>query len=138
MLSSLFFDFSQNYFRGVSMNSVERVKMICKERKIPISKLEKELCFGNGYISQLKKGTFPNDRLYKIAKYLDVDPEWLDSGKEKDVYSGDAIANLMYEKILEPLDHILPTDEEIQIIALYRKASSRDRALIDKILGEYK
>ena len=37
------------------MTSVERVKNICKERKIPISKLEKELGFSNGYISQLKK-----------------------------------------------------------------------------------
>ena len=37
------------------MNSVERVKDICKNRKIPISKLEKELGFSNGYIGQLKE-----------------------------------------------------------------------------------
>ncbi len=40
------------------MTSVERVKAICKGRKIPISRLEKDLGFGNGYIGQLKKGTF--------------------------------------------------------------------------------
>lgn len=48
------------------MTSVEIVKNICKERKIPISKLEKDLGFSNGYISQLKKGVFPADRLKKL------------------------------------------------------------------------
>lgn len=41
------------------MNTVERVKAICKERKIPVYKLEKDLGFSNGYISQLKKGSLP-------------------------------------------------------------------------------
>lgn len=41
------------------MNSVERVKAICKEHKIPISKIERDLGYANGYISQLKKGAFP-------------------------------------------------------------------------------
>ena len=54
------------------MNSVDKVKKICKERKIPISKLERELGFSNGYISQLKKGVFPSDRLILIANYLQV------------------------------------------------------------------
>ena len=54
------------------MNSVELVKSICKERKIPISKLEKDLGFSNGDIAQLRKGTFPADRLSRIADYLGV------------------------------------------------------------------
>ena len=40
------------------MNSVERVRQICKSKKIPISKLEKDLGYSNGYISQLRKGVF--------------------------------------------------------------------------------
>lgn len=63
------------------MTSVEIVKNICKERKIPISKLEKDLGFSNGYISQLKKGVFPADRLKKIADYLDTSIEYLMTGK---------------------------------------------------------
>ena len=59
------------------MTSVERVKTICKERKIAISKLESDLGFSNGYIGQLRKGVFPNDRMYAIAKYLDVSPEFI-------------------------------------------------------------
>lgn len=66
------------------MNSVERVKAICKERKIPISKLEKDLGYSNAYISQLRKGTFPDDRLKEIAKYLGVSIEYLMNGEEKE------------------------------------------------------
>ena len=55
------------------MNEVEKVKEICKERSIPISQLEKDLGFCNGYIGQLKKGVFPSDRLIKIADYLGVE-----------------------------------------------------------------
>ncbi len=64
------------------MNSVERVKEICKNRKIPISKLEKDLGFANGYISQLRKGVFPDNRLIAIADYLAVSPNYLMTGDE--------------------------------------------------------
>ena len=66
------------------MNSVERVKTICKDRKIPISKLERDLGYSNGYIGQLRKGTFPNDRLKEIAEYLEVSIDYLMTGKEKE------------------------------------------------------
>lgn len=59
------------------MTSVERVKKICKERRIPIYRIEKDLGFANGYIGQLRKGTFPNDRLALIAQYLNVTIEEL-------------------------------------------------------------
>lgn len=59
------------------MTSVEKVKSICKERKIPISRLEKDLGYANGYIGQLRKGTFPDDRLVEIANYLDLSTSYL-------------------------------------------------------------
>ena len=69
------------------MNCVERVKQICKERKIPISRLEKDLGFANGYIGQLKKGTLPDDRLSKIATYLDLSAEYLMHGSNGDNFT---------------------------------------------------
>ena len=66
------------------MNSVERVKAICKERYIPISKLERDLGYSNAYISQLRKGTFPDDRLKEIANYLNVSVDYLMTGEEKE------------------------------------------------------
>lgn len=65
------------------MNSVERVKLLCKEKKIPISKLEKDLGYSNGYIGQLRKGVFPSDRLITIASYLNVSTDYLMSGNEE-------------------------------------------------------
>ena len=67
------------------MNAVERVKSICKERKIPISKLETDCGFSNGYIGQLRKGTFPDDRLRIIAKYLNCSPDFIATGEEPEL-----------------------------------------------------
>ena len=73
------------------MNAVERVKSICKERKIAISKLESDCGFANGYIGQLRKGTFPDDRLRIISNYLNVTTDYLMTGKEneKEQYSAE-------------------------------------------------
>lgn len=46
------------------MNSVEKVKAELKKQKIPVSKMERELGFANGYIGQLKKAK----HRYKLVK----------------------------------------------------------------------
>lgn len=67
------------------MDSVELVKSICKERKIPISKLERDLDFSNGYIRRLKNGNFPSGRLRKIADYLGLSVNFLLGIPENDI-----------------------------------------------------
>lgn len=62
------------------MDSVERVLKICKDRNIPISKLEKECGFSNGYIRGLRRGKFTTDRAKIIAEYLNIDYNWLIDG----------------------------------------------------------
>lgn len=66
------------------MNTVERIKAICKDRKIPISKLERDLGFANGYIGQLRKGVLPTERLLAVADYLSVSADYLLHGEEKE------------------------------------------------------
>lgn len=66
------------------MNPVDRVKQICRYRKIPISRLEKDLGFANAYISQIRTGNFRSDRLAAIAEYLGVSIEYLMTGEPKD------------------------------------------------------
>lgn len=85
------------------MNSVDRVKNICKERKIPISRLERDLGFSNGYISQLKKGTFPADRLNSIANYLNLSPQYIMTGQESETeqYYHDEETAQMAQEIFE-------------------------------------
>ena len=65
------------------MTSIERVRALLKERKIPVSRLEKDLGFGNGYLSSLKQGVLPTQRLYAVADYLGVTPHYLLTGEEE-------------------------------------------------------
>ena len=96
------------------MNSVERVKSICRERKIPISRLEKELNFANGYIGQLKKGTFPDDRLLMIANYLEVPVETLyDDDLLKASNLSDAKMNSLTSKDKKDISTIISNVEEL-------------------------
>lgn len=83
------------------MNTVERLKSILKERKIAVSKLERECGFANGYISQLRKGSIPDDRLKIIADYLNVSSYYLTTGEEFSsdytLQLGESDANLLLE-----------------------------------------
>lgn len=89
------------------MNSVERVKELCKERKIPISKLEKDLGFSNGYIGQLRKGVFPSNRLILIANYLGVSPDYLMTGETSSDKKGTALTAKDERDIAKDLDRIM-------------------------------
>lgn len=70
------------------MDSVELVKQICKERGIPISKLERECGFSNGYIRKLREGKFPSNRLAVIANYLNVTVKYLMTGDDEQEEAG--------------------------------------------------
>ncbi len=85
------------------MNSVERVKMLCKEQKIPISKLERECGFANGYIGQLKKGVFPDNRLKTVADYLKVTVSYLLGETEN--------RNSVFAKYSQSVDNEVLADE---------------------------
>lgn len=54
-----------------------RIKELCRARNISVAKLEKELGFSNGYISQLNPDTAPFRRLQKIADYFEVSVPFL-------------------------------------------------------------
>lgn len=75
------------------MNTVERIKQTCKEKKIPIYKLERDLGYSNGYIGGLKKGSVPDDRLRAIADYLGTTTDYLIYGKKIE-YSRDAVMRM--------------------------------------------
>lgn len=61
-------------------NSVEYVREICQQRKIPVSSLEKECGFANGYLNPKKLKKIPYDRALKIGKYLSIPVEYLMTG----------------------------------------------------------
>ena len=62
---------------------VETIRTICKNKKIAISRLEKDLNYGNGYLNPKKATTVDSKRLKEIANYLDVPIEMLYGEEQK-------------------------------------------------------
>ena len=109
------------------MTSVERVKAICKKRKIAISRLEKDLGFSNGYIGQLRKGVFPDDRLKMIADYFGVSVNYLMTGKESE--SNDPELTARDERdIAKDLDRIMGEIQKGDDGPLYYNGTEIDQA----------
>lgn len=73
-------------------NSVEFVRTLCQERKIAVSKLEKDLGYGNGYFNAKKQSKIPYDRAVEIAEYLSVSPELILTGEENKKTPTDNVA----------------------------------------------
>lgn len=101
------------------MNTVERVRTICKERKIPISRLEKECNFSNGYIGQLKKGTMPDDRLRKVSEYLNISMDYLMTGEKPE--------------FPDPMW----LDEHIELIEIYEKLNKEQKSAILNLMRSF-
>ncbi len=107
------------------MNTVERIKQICKERKIPISKLERDCGFSNGYIGQLRKGTVPDDRLLIISKYLNESIEYIMNGED-----------VQWDPTEQKMEYTISLSEEEQEILMdYRKADDTQKEMIRRILS---
>lgn len=107
------------------MNTVERIKHICKERKIPISKLERDCGFSNGYIGQLRKGTVPDDRLLIISKYLNESIEYIMNGED-----------VQWDPTEQKMEYTISLSEEEQEILMdYRKADDTQKEMIRRILS---
>lgn len=63
-------------------NSVEYIRAVCKQRKIPIAKLEKECGFANGYLNPKKLNKIPYDRAVVIGEYLGISTNLILTGEE--------------------------------------------------------
>ena len=99
------------------MNTVERIKEICKQRKIPIYLLEKDCGFANGYIGQLKKGTLPDDRLRIVSNYLKISAEELSTGEKPEI---------------PPL---MP--EQFELLELYSKLKEEQKSAVINLLRSF-
>lgn len=97
------------------MNTVERIKNICKERKIPISRLEADLEFGNGYIRSLRKGVVPDDRLLAISRYLNLSVEYLATGNE-------------------PSFDFIYSDGDMEFIVEFTRRANSDKRFLERMM----
>lgn len=53
-------------------NIVEKIVEVCREKNIPVSKLEKDLGYGNGYLNPKKVSDMKVSRLFEILDYLEI------------------------------------------------------------------
>lgn len=65
------------------MNILDRIKYVVKQKGISISNIEKDLGFGNKTIYRWDKADPSISKVIAVADYLDVDLEWLATGKEE-------------------------------------------------------
>ncbi len=96
------------------MTTIERIKELCNEKKISISRLERDCGFSNGYIRKLIKGNLPTDRLERVASYLNVDIKYLVSGEKPIDYN---LLNLAYDaaeyqEFIRLYNQLLSTERE--------------------------
>ena len=76
--------------RGAFMfNSIQYVREICKEREIPVSRLERDCGFANGYLNPQKLRKLPYDRAVIIARYLDLSIDYLLTGEDRNQLPAD-------------------------------------------------
>ena len=65
------------------MSIAETIKAECKRQNIPVSRLEKELGFCNGYVRGLKD-KIPLDRAKEVSEYLNIPLSLLIEGESEE------------------------------------------------------
>lgn len=90
------------------MSIVERIKARCKEKGTSMNALEKQLGFGNGNIRRWDTQVPGSDKVIAVANTLEISIDYLLTGKDA--------ADL--------------TEEEQQLVDLYRRADDRGKRSI--------
>ena len=98
---------------------LDKIKALCKEKKTSISKLEKQLGFGNGVIGRWDKSVPSYERLAAVANALDVPVSYLtgetddpSAGIKKDPVPKDEAVSSAKQKLLDALDGL--SDSQIE------------------------
>lgn len=124
---------------------LDKIKALCKEKKTSISKLEKQLGFGNGVIGRWDKSVPSYERLAAVANALDVPVSYLtgetddpSAGIKKDLIQKDGAVSQEKQLPLDMIDGL--SDEQKELLALSKKMSDdelkRFIAAMKAMLGE--
>lgn len=100
-------------------NSVQYVRNLCRKRKIPVSRLEKDCGFSNGYLNPKKITQLPYDRAKQIAEYLNIPVSSILNGEDSQntvtqkeimiaLFRGrEDITDEMFEEVQRYADYVL-------------------------------
>lgn len=100
------------------MTYAEKIKVLCKARKITVLQLEHDLGFSNGYIGKLKD-RIPTDRAIKIARYLGMSDDYFFPDSETSKKESIEPMNPLIVKIMKKAATC--SDEELQKILEYQE-----------------
>lgn len=97
------------------MSDVEYIRQLCADRKIPVSTLEKECGFANGYLNPKKAPQrIPYDRAVRICQYLTIPLSDLGYPDTETVFK--------------------PSETEMQMILSFRRLTvSNQKTILDNI-----
>jgi len=108
------------------MNTIEKIRNICKEKGIAVSKVERDLGFSNGYINSQKKGRIQFERLVKISGYLRVPMDELvgdDDDELREIVSSDSHSYYLNDETKEIAQEIFENKDMKVLFDVARKTS---------------
>lgn len=96
---------------------LDKIKVLCKEKKTSIAKLEKQLGFGNGVIGRWDKSVPSYERLAAVANALDVSVDYLtgetddpSAGIKKDPTREGEVVSPVVQEIFDFIDSTSPEE----------------------------
>lgn len=102
------------------MSLVERIKTLCKEKKITIAELERKNGISNGQIRKWDNSTPGIDKLITIANYFDISVDYLLGRSDQKNYFvlDDNYKSIADKKLQEILNELDEEDKELLIASL--------------------
>lgn len=116
------------FFEGNFMdNIIDKIRMICDEKKIPVSQLEKDLGFGNGYLNPKKIDDIKMGRLFAILDYLGMSraeffgEESAEAETEKDIRIREELRSNYAKRMLFDAADGAPESDILESVALLKR-----------------
>lgn len=116
-MSIVIFAFFSEFEKEINtMTLRERIKELCKEKKVSLNKAETDCGFAKGYFSKLDKSTPNSANLQKIADYFGRNVDYLLTGEEKEITVPEQadlwIAIRKDKKLLEALEKYMSLSDK--------------------------
>lgn len=110
------------------MTTFEIIKALCEKEGTSIAALEKELGYGNGYLSRAK--SLSSDRVYEISRRFKVPMEYIMTGEVERV-NEETQKLERKRKVLEEINAL-----NMEIMELYKKINA-DQDRLDDLNRKY-
>lgn len=106
---------------GIFLSLVERINNAAKEKNMTLASIERELSFGQGTIRKWDKNSPSCEKVLKVANLLQLNANYLLTGETPQPSS----------------NGIEFTDEEIEMIKVFRQLTTKQQSIIKGKIYEY-